>query len=244
MIKNYPLFLPNVIKTFTNSSNVLTDNNIRLKEARRALFYTIEKGYFNKIIIVDGSNQAMLSEEEITQLLKSGIIIEQLLFQQDVNMVKQFGKSQGEMQITNYMINNSVLAKEAGGFIKISPRYLFDNIDDIMPAIYNKENVFYFYHPPIIRTMKTFVCTIFYKTSLDFYKKNIEKGIRDCNLGVSGYLESIFYQRLNGIKKTSICINFPHFSGIAGTTGKSISNRFFKLRNGLSKMGLLCYSFD
>jgi hypothetical protein len=113
-----------------------------------------------------------------------------------------------------------------------------------MPVIYDKKNVFYYYHPLFIRNIKTFVCTIFYKTSIDFYRNNLENGIYDCNLEKSGYLESVFCKKLAGLNKTSISVDFPHFSGIAGTTGKGIANRFFKMRTMFSRCRLLCYVFN
>lgn len=243
MRNSFPLFLPNVTKTFANFANVLTDENIRLKETRKALFYTIDKGYFDKIIIVDGSNQEVLSDKEISELSDSGIVVEQLLFQQDIDLVKQFGKGNGEMQITNYMVNNSKLAKEAGGFIKITPRYFLDNIDALMPVINNKTNVFYFYYPPLIRLIKPFVCTIVYKTSINFYKSFLEESICEHTTAINGYAESVFYKRLINLNKSRIKIEFPHFSGLAGTTGKSINNQYYKLRNILAKLGYICYSF-
>jgi len=243
MKSNFPLFLPNVTKTYTNFANVLTDENKRLKETRKALFYTIDKGYFDKIIIVDGSNQEVLSENEIVQLSKSGITVEQILFQEDFELVKRFGKGHGEMQITNYMVRNSALAKEAGGFIKITPRYFLDNIDIIMPIIDDKSNVFYFFHPPLIRRFKSFANTIFYKTSIDFYNAFLADSIHENTTNLSGYTESVFYNRLINLEKSRVHIEFPHFSGIAGTTGKSINNQYYKLRNILAKAGYMCYSF-
>lgn len=241
---NFPLFLPNVTKTYTSFANVLTDENIRLAETRKALFHIIAKGYFNKIIIVDGSNHAVLSEKEIAQLANTGITVEQLLFQQDTELVKRFGKGHGEMQITNYMVKNSILAKEAGGFIKITPRYFLDNIDTIMPIIQDRSNVFYFYHPPLIRRNRSFVCTIFYKTSIDFYKSFLEESIHENTTEICGYTESVFYNRLIIQKKSSVYIDFPHFSGIAGTTGKNINNQYYTYRNIFAKIGLMCYSFQ
>lgn len=243
MKSNYPLFLPNVTKTYTSFANALTDENKRLSNTREALFYMIDKGYFDKIIIVDGSNQAVLSEKEIVQLANTGITVEQLLFQQDTELVKRFGKGHGEMQITNYMVKNSILAKEAGGFIKITPRYFLDNIDTIMPIIQDKSNVFYFYHPPLIRMKKSFACTIFYKTSIEFYKSFLEDSIHENTTEISGYTESVFYNRLISMNKSSVHIDFPHFSGIAGTTGKNISNQYYTYRNIFAKAGFMCYSF-
>ena len=244
LINNYPLFLPNVTKTYTNSSNSLVDVDIRLQEARKALFYIIKKKYFNKIVLVDGSNTKILSEKEISFYGKNGIIIEQLLFQQKTSDVLKYGKSQGEMQITNFMISNSLLVKNAGGFTKISPRYFFDNIDEVMSKIYNKKNIFYYYHPPFVREIFSFVSTIFYKTSIEFYKEHLENSIEECNNDVSGFLESVFFRKLRNIDKAAICSEFPHWSGIAGTSGKSLYNNHFKIRNTLSQLGFLAYEFS
>ena len=76
----YPLFLPNITKTFANFDNAHTDFNSRLEESREALFAIIEKNFFSEIVIVDGSNNKVLSEEEILKYAKKGIKIEQLLF--------------------------------------------------------------------------------------------------------------------------------------------------------------------
>jgi hypothetical protein len=78
----YPLFLPNITKTFANFDNAHTDFNSRLEESREALFAIIEKNFFSEIVIVDGSNNKVLSEEEILKYAKKGIKIEQLLFLQ------------------------------------------------------------------------------------------------------------------------------------------------------------------
>ena len=244
MISNYPLFLPNVTKTYTNFSNVLVNEDLRHQEARKALFYIIEKRYFQKIVLVDGSKTKILSEKEIFFYAKNGIIIEQLLFQQKISDVLKYGKSNGEMQITNFMISNSLLVKNAGGFTKISPRYFFDNVDEVMSKIYNKKNIFYYYHPPFVRKIFSFVCTIFYKTSIEFYKEYLENSIEECNNDVSGYLESVFFRKLSNIDKTAIFCEFPHWSGIAGTSGKSLYNNHFKIRNTLCQLGFLAYEFS
>lgn len=247
-INNYPLFLPNVTNTYgkdtnVNAPNMLTDSRLRLKEARRALFSVLEKKYFEQIVIVDGSNTEILTKKEIDAYALKGIIIEQLLFQQNTFDVAEFGKSNGEMQITNYMVSNSILVKKAKGFTKITPRYFLDNIDEIIPKIYNKKNIFYLYEPSIIPNKNKFVCTIFYKTSVDFYKKYLAESIHECQKNPHGMLEAIFYRKLSKIKKTSVYTEFPHFSGLAGTTGKNIKNRYYFARNIFSKLGLLCYSF-
>lgn len=240
---NYPLFLPSVTKTFADFANIHTDQNKRLHETKNALNYTLEYGYFDKIVIVDGSNNEVLSKEEINEFLNVGIIVEQLFFQQDIELVRNYGKGHGEMQITNYMIQNSKLVNEAGGFVKITPRYFFKNINSILPFISNKSNVFFFYYPPIVRRIKPFVCTIFYKTSIKFYKENFENTLNQHNKQLSGYAESVFYRNIINLNKSKLCVDYPFFYGLAGTTGKQILNQYYQIRNFLSKNGLMCYEF-
>lgn len=243
MKNDYPIFFPNVVKTSTDSNNLLTDENVRFSEARKALFSLLRKGYFKKVIIVDGSNCELLTKEEIAHFLELNIEVEQLRFQQNVDNVKSFGKSNGEIQITNYMLAHSRLVRQYGGFYKISPRYHIENICHIFPIITKLTNVFYYYHPPIVRNYKSFVCTAFYKMSTDFYEEHFSDCIQDCGLEVGGYLESVFFRRLNGLEKRPINIEFPFFSGIGGTKGAPMKERFYFARNMLSKTGYIAYSF-
>lgn len=243
MKNDYPLFLPSVIATSTISNNKLTNEKTRLYETRKALISVLDKGYFKKIIIVDGSNVEILSQKEIEKYCKMGFHIEQFKFQQDTNQVKLFGKSNGEIQITEYMLENSKLAIDSGGFYKLSPRWALCNIDLILPKIQDIDNFFYYFHPSGIRNFRSFVCTSFYKTSIEFYKKNLSGCIGECGLDVDGYLESVFFSRLSKLSKNGVKVEFPFFSGIGGTLGAPITNRYYFLRNYMSKAGLLAYSF-
>lgn len=242
-MKPFPLFLPNITKTFANYDNAHTDSNSRWNESREALFEIIGKDFFSEIVIVDGSNNPVLTEEEIQGFKNQGVIIEQLLFLQDKALVERFGKGHGEMQITNYMVEHSELVKRAGGFVKLTPRYFFDNIEAILPELSEEENVFYYYYPFPIRCIKTYMMSIFYKTSLSFYKKHIMNTIHKHSKDVSGLMETVLYNQLNPLQKESLNLEFPHFSGISGTTGKEIKNQYYTFRNLCSKSGFLGYRF-
>lgn len=244
MNTNYPLFLPNVVKTFTDFENVFNDENNRLEETKKAFYVILSKNYFDKIVIVDGSNFTIFSVSEIIEIQNTyNVKIEQLAFQQDKSLVDRYGKGNGEMQITNFMVENSRLVKEAGGFVKLTPRYFFDNIDEVLPKIKKFENVFFFYYPPIIRKIKPFVMTILYKTSLEFYNRQIRESLSEHNKSISGYAESVFYRQIIKLSKNGIKVDFPKFSGTSGTTGKKIKNQYMFFRKRFSSIGMLCYRF-
>lgn len=244
MSRDYPLFLPNMTRTVATFHNNHNNENVRLKESREALFEIIKKGFFRKIIIVDGSNNPILSREEISYYLEREIEIEQLLFEQDSDLVEQFGKGHGEMQITNYMVENSKLVNEYGGFVKLTPRYYFDNMKDVFPKINDFQNVFFYYYPEPVRKIKPFLVSIFYKTSLEFYNNHLKNSLEEHSKEIDGYMESVMYKRVNQLNKRKINSPFPHFSGTQGTTGKPIKNQYFFLRNICSKLGLMAYNFE
>lgn len=243
MACEYPLFLPNVTKTYTNIDNALVNETQRVIFCKAALSKILEFGYFKKVVIVDGSNHQIFTDKEIQDFLNQGIEFEQLCFQQDAESVLRFGKSHGEIQITNYMIDNSVLVKRYGGFYKISPRYTIDNLDSVFKKIESYQNVFYFYQPFSFFKKHKYAVTIFYKCSIDFYKKHLYNSLLYCNYTKSGFLEAIFYEKLKKLNKKSISVDFMYHSGIAGTTGKELVNNKFLIRNLLSKLRLLCFSF-
>ena len=243
MSHNFPLFLPNVTKTFANFHNFHNDENSRLNESREALFQLISKNLFKQIVIVDGSNNPVLSNAEIEFFYAQGVVIEQLLFIQNKELVEKFGKGHGEMQITNFMVENSKLVNKAGGFIKLTPRYFFDNIEKIIPILNQEKIVFFFYYPFLIRNFKKYTLSIFYKTTIDFYKTNIFESIVYHSKDTSGLMESVLFRQIIGLNKKSIKVPFPFFLGISGTTGKKIRNQYYFFRNVCSKFGLMAYTF-
>lgn len=243
MHRDYPVFLPNVIATSTVSMNRLTDEGVRLSQARDALFRLIADRHFDRIVIVDGSNRSVLSNSEIAELSRSGVEIEQLMFQQNREQVQLFGKSNGEVQITEFMLANSALIREAGGFYKLTPRWTVENLGAILGQIRDLSNVFYHFHPPLIRRLRPFVITSFYKLSVSAYEQYFTGCLADCGPDVDGYLEAVFFRRIHTAKLKRLRVEFPHFSGIGGTLGLPISNRYYWARDAMSRAGLLACSF-
>lgn len=152
---HYPLLVTNVVKAFATESNVLTDINVRLEHAKKAIYEIIEEGCFSEIVVVDGSNVSLLSDEEIRNIEIRGISVEQFSFLQDKDAVIKFGKSNGELQIINYAIENSELIKKAGGFFKISGRYGIVNMRQILNESQMYETFFFRYNPNFFPKKKT-----------------------------------------------------------------------------------------
>jgi hypothetical protein len=238
-----PLLITSVVKTYATDSNLLKDEEQRLEQTRDAIFNIVKKQLFSEIVIVDGSNTKIFNDDEIKKFISNGVIVEQICFQQIAEDVRVGGKSQGELQIIYHAIENSNLINLSGGFFKISGRYSIKNISCILRSIGAHDNVFYFDNPPSIGLGGRFVATIFYKTQNDFFLKHFGDASAECGYHKDGFLEAIFYRRLVKLKKNRCFVPFPRYEGVSGTTGKPLVNRYYLVRNLISRIGGLCYVY-
>ena len=239
---SFPVLFPGVVKVSTLRSSLLADPALRLHESRRSILAMISKRLFDKIVVVDGSGVYLFSDDEIRLFADQGICVEQLVFVQDSMLVGVYGKSYGECTLIEYAIAKSKLIRSSGGFFKLTPRYFFENIDCIFSRV-TCDNLFFGYNPWPINYLSPFICTIFYKVTLDFYSSCLAGSISECSHDRDGYLESVFFRRLATRSKEKEFLPFPRFSGIAGTTAAPIKNRYHKLRDIASRAGFLAYSY-
>lgn len=243
LVKDYPILFPGTVNIYTRASIKLVDPAIRLHETKKSIMNLVDKKIFKSIVICDGSNTSIFTESELNDLAESGVNIEQIKFQQNIVEVERFGKSNGECQTVDYAVHNSKIINQAGGFYKLTPRYHFENIENII-VNFKQKNIFYHYNTWPINIRSPFVMTIFYKCSLDFYREIMSGAIDDCSNDVRGYIESVYYRLLKKEKSERIYIEYPFFTGIAGTTGGQISNDYYLLRNYASKFGFLARSYS
>lgn len=238
-----PLLITSVVKTYATDSNLLKNERKRLEQTKNAVFKIANAKLFSEIVIVDGSNTEIFTNNEIRQFASNGLNVEQIYFQQSAEDVRAGGKSQGELQIMYHAIENSKLIKASGGFYKISGRYSIKNIAAILRSIEPLDNVFYFDNPPSIGLGGRFVATIFYKARNDFFLKYFGDASADCGYHKDGFLEAIFYRRLVNLKKRRCFVPFPYYEGVSGTTGVPLVNRHYLVRNLISRVGGLCYAY-
>lgn len=237
------LFISSAVTTAVSRTKQ-RDANIRLHETKEAIQYNISTGFFDKLVIVDGSDTNVLTKIEIDSIKRRGIQVEQLKFQQPVECVNQLGQSYGEMLITNYMLANSQLVKEFGRFIKISGRYKFVNAPAVLPKLSKLNTFFINYHPFFTRNTHSFTNTILYKSSVQFFRDHLEDCGEECSKDVDGYLESVFFRRVMALPRTNLSIPYPRFQGTGGGTGKPLVERHVRKRQILSYLGLLAFTCD
>jgi hypothetical protein len=239
----YPLLITSVLSTYAENSNKHKSFDSRKHETISAINKIVSLGIFNKIVIVDGSNNIILNQIEVEYYKSKLILIEQLSFQQNKFDVSKFGKSYGEIEIVNFAVENSKIINSSNGFYKISGRYFIKNLNKIISKIDRYENVFFLDNPLFINKNREYVATIFYKVTNEFYTKNLSQLMYKCNSSKKGFLEHIYYNALHKFRRNSILVGFPFYDAISGTTGKKAVNRFFIFRNLLSELGYLCFQY-
>ncbi len=245
-INSWPLLLPGVVNVSTRfGSSPLLDPVIRLRETRESLFWFIKSQLFSKIVLVDGSNVPLLSQDEIAAIKDTAnIAIEQILFQQDIARVSEYGKSYGECTLIDHAIANSSLIGGCGGFVKLTARYYVSNIKDVLRCMFG-ENVFFSSSIWPITIASPYVCTAFYRMTSSFYGSTLSAAAGLCkDSGPSLLLEEAYYHLLRPKSRTSFSCPYPFFAGTAGTTGRSISNSKYTVRNLASKFGLLSHTYS
>ena len=241
MKSNCPILITSAIKTYALKQNKLIDEQARLNYTKNAIHEIAKTKIFTEIIIVDGTCTNILSDFEINNFKNTGIKVEQINFQQDIEAVKLYGKSNGEMQIMNYAVDNSEIIKNKKIFYKISGRYNVKNIKDIINISENYNNLYYSYNPNIRKLFNPFLCTIFFKTNVEQYNEKIRTSLGACSTYQEGFLESVYYKILFHQRKNQIKIPFPYFVGVGGTSALPIVNRYYSLRNLYSQMGHLAF---
>ncbi len=238
------LFVTSVITPYSKSITTLRDEKIRYANTKNAIFSSLKEKLFSKLVIVDGSNFDILNKNEIIQIEKEGIQVEQLKFQQPIVDVQNYGVSFGEMTILEYMIKNSNLVSEHGTFCKLSGRYIITNAKKVIPKLRNYDTFFVNYHPYFVRNFFPYTSTVFYKSSVDFFEKHLIDCKKECSNEVDGYLESVFYRRLMSLKKRYLSFPYPFFNGISGVTSQELVNNHLLIRRFLSASGFLSFTCD
>ena len=104
-----PLLITSVLSAYATSSNKIFSFDLRRQQTFNALESIVMLNIFKWIVIVDGSNKKLLSQDEISQYAKRGVVIEQICFQQDIESVVRYGKSNGEVQIVNFAIDKELI---------------------------------------------------------------------------------------------------------------------------------------
>ena len=114
----------------------LNMNNISQRiVASKSGFYSWAAMGVTKIVIADSTNQILLNTDELIHINKMGIEVEQLRYQQNDDLVREFGKGYAEGMLIDFAIKESILLGAVNNFFKCTGKIFCSNFSEIYKMI-------------------------------------------------------------------------------------------------------------
>jgi hypothetical protein len=221
-------------RKFNTPKTKLMDEKVRLKQYVETIEKYILNSNFEIIIFCENSNYKYDYKNLMNLARKNKKNLEIVRFLGNKKEVLNKGKGYGEGEIIDYALENSkYLKKPNQTFYKITGRIFIKNINKILKKSC-EQNYFF-------SVGKDHCVTLFFKCSVEFYKKNLIGAGRLCNELKGTYLEEIFFHKLIGISsEISRIYEYPIYDGMSGTNAIQYKNglKWF-IRNLQLKLGFL-----
>lgn len=169
------------------------DPNIRLQHYIRALIYYISESDFQFFVFCENSCYSIEKEKNLVQEVADlyGKDIEFLQFKGDHQMTLSKGYGYGEGECLDYAFKNSKFLKKSKSWYKITWRYIYSNINQLIASSENNENLFFRRMRPL-----AYFClsTAFFKVENNIY----EKYLYNCKMQLyhGQTIEAQFYHQL------------------------------------------------
>lgn len=221
-------------KKFKTPFTKLIDERERLNQYLDAIKKYILLSNFNILIFCENSNYNYNYKKLKELAKKNKKTLEIIKFVGNKDEMFNRGKGYGEAEIIEKAIKKSkYLASPKQTFYKVTGRIFIKNINKILENS-KKDNYFF-------SVGKKHCVTLFFKCSVEFYKKNLFGAGKECNERKSIHLENVFYDKLIMHKKILSCfVEYPLYEGSSGTNNEIYKNglKWF-IRNLQLKMGFL-----
>lgn len=223
-MKKIPILLTSSVVAHDRSV-ALTDTEARIHLALESVQAWLKIAPTNCLVLCDGSN---FDFSDIVAAKFPHAEIECLHFENDQELVKQYGRGYGEGEIVRYALHHSQCISEAGCFAKCTSKLWVDNFNQCQ-ALWNGrllcKGVFSNVFSPFRKTEFSYIDTRFYIASVSIYQQYFEDAHLEIRKETGHGLEECFRdifleQRFRGTLFTVP----PVICGVGGGTGVSYRN--------------------
>lgn len=214
------------------SSVVAHDKGVRLqnpKERARLALESIQQwrcvAPHNPIVLCDGSG---FDFRPLVAALPASGPMEYLHFQNDVELVKQYGRGYGEGEIVRYALEHSSLIQSAGCFVKCTSKLWVENFSTCMQPWNGRllmKGVFDHVFSPRKATTLAYIDTRFYAMGVPTYRQHFLRA-HEAIRAQEGYgLEESFKDIFLSTQLRGCLMNPPPvICGVGGGTGAYYQN--------------------
>jgi len=204
----------------------------RVAQYRSTLDYYLGSGTFRQIVFVENSGYDLAEFRELAASYPS-VTVE--FISCDMNdFPRHLGKSYGEMQILDYVVDHSELLRNAGEFIKVTGRFPILNIDQLLSEADHRRPWQLFCDCKDHRVYDWLrlgwnghaADTRFFIVSTDFYRRNFHGRYAELDDSAGKLVEGLFFQVARDQGRIEPVIRRfrtePEYSGKAGHVQISI----------------------
>lgn len=126
----YPLVMTATIDTKGMNDLSVSDASERERQYRDTFSFYLQRGWVKEIVFIENSGYDLTCFHELAKAypaVKAEIISCSLN-----DYPRELGKSYGELRLLDYVVENSKAVAQAGGFIKVTGRFPFLNLDKLL----------------------------------------------------------------------------------------------------------------
>lgn len=177
----------------TGYASASLDPKIRLQQYLKAFVYYISESDFHFFVFCENSSYPIEKEKKLLQELADlyGKEIEFLQFKGDHQMTLSKGYGYGEGECLDYAFKHSKLLKKSASWYKITWRYIYSNINQIIASSEKNKNLFFRRMRPLAYFC---LCTAFFKVENKVYEKYLYNCKTQLHSGQT--IEAQFYHQL------------------------------------------------
>lgn len=181
LTKSYPLLISSAISPPVDTPYLqMTNPLLRAVLTQASIYYWVGLGV-DKIVIVDSTGVSVFNEDEIDNLSKLGILVEQLKYNQDEHSVVTNGKGYAEGKLVEFAIENSRLLAGHPSFYKSTGKTFVRNFKEINDLVtHNSITSIFWKNLEFKNIERSWVDSRFYLSTIDFAREYL----------ISSYLNS------------------------------------------------------
>lgn len=195
----YPLVMTATIDTKGMNDLSVSDASVRERQYCDTLSFYLRSGWVKEIVFIENSGYDLTCFHELSKTypaVKTEIISCSLN-----DYPRELGKSYGELRLLDYVVDNSQAVAQAGGFIKVTGRFPFLNLNKLLLEAKRREPWVLFCDTkdhPIYDWLRNgwnghAADTRFFVVTLEFYRKHFYGRYHELNDSRGALIEGLFF---------------------------------------------------
>lgn len=213
----------------------MTNIATRYLTAKASVFFWAACGV-ERIVIADATGTSLLNQEDVQRLSQMGVMVEQISYFQNEDLIKAKGKGYGEGELIKFALENSTFLKNENNFFKCTGKVYCRNFESVLGLIRenNIQHIFWRYLGEG-DSLAPWADMRFFYTTKKFCEENLIPAYLNSDDSQAA-AEYFCFNMLNDKLPAAKALR-PLLSGFAGSTGE----KYFDLSLGALDINYPCW---